>query len=396
MAISSGQIQLDGSSSNLLWSLNAGAALVYAGGNARTVPVLDHAEDMMKTRDESSVRDRGQYHAKTYDSVMVNTYKAIAAMEVGNSALARTELIRAEDRQRIAEEEFQKEAAAFQAHNGATDSNSRSMATSARSSAEYQAAMRDMGNYGGYTPFINPFATYLTGLYFLNTADRDPERARNAFSRVRGISGDTPLLHGDYVLAEQRGKFTPKVWVIFENGQGSTLNEYSMQIPIPVIGRHSGLSVVRVAMPNLHENAPAARGLLVGQARQPTVVVGNFDYVQRSEFTRRYPSILTAAIAEVALKAVAQNLAAQEKTGVALLLTAVVSQVSTADTRSWSALPKDFHAARVETPKDGKLRIATMDGADLGTVTVPTDVSSIVYVKMVRAGSPPAMSVLRF
>ena len=101
-AMGAGKIQPNGESPNLLWSLNAGAALVYAGDNTRTVPVLDHAEDMMKSRDESEMVARGQYRAKTYDSVMVNTYKAISAMQAGNSAMARTELIRADDRQRIA------------------------------------------------------------------------------------------------------------------------------------------------------------------------------------------------------------------------------------------------------------------------------------------------------
>lgn len=396
MATSAGQIGPDGASQNLLWSLDAGAAMVHDGDGARTIPVLDHAEAMMKTHELSTLDTSGQYRAKTYDGVMVNTYKAIAAMEVGNSALARTELLRADDRQKRAEEDFQKEASAIRSQASREGVDTRSALQAAKSDATYQQVMREMGQFGGYAPFVNPFATYLTGLYFLNTADRNPERARNAFSRVRATAGPSAVLNGDYDLATKREKFSPKTWVIFENGQGSTLSEYSLQVPIPIVGKRSGASVVRVAMPRLQENAPATRGLLVGDAGTPTSVVGNFDYVQRSEFERRYPSILALAVAEVAVKAVAQNLAAQEKSGFMLVAAQVASQVSSADTRSWSALPKEFQAARIEAPKNGQVRLRTAEGAEIGVATVPSDASSIVYVKAMRPGSRASIQVLRF
>ena len=233
LALGAGQIGPDGNSKNLLWSLDAGAALVHAGQGARTIPVLDHAELMMKAHDATSFDTSGQYHAKTYDGVMVNAYKAIAAMEAGDTRTARTELLRADDRQRRAEEEFQKDAAAVQAKENANGVDLRSAMKSAQNDPTYRAALRDMDNYGGYAPFVNPFATYLTGLYFLNATDRDPERARNAFQKVRGIVGNSELLSGDYALAEGSRKFTPKTWVIFENGQGSTLAEYLLSIANP-------------------------------------------------------------------------------------------------------------------------------------------------------------------
>jgi hypothetical protein len=116
----------------------------------------------------------------------------------------------------------------------------------------------------------------------------------------------------------------------------------------------------------------------------------------RSEFQRRYPSILRAAVLEAVLKIVLLNVAAQEQSGVALLVATVASNISTADVRSWTALPKDFQVARIETPKDGVVRLRTDSGAELGSATVPTDVSSIVWVKEMRPGSPPAIQVLRF
>jgi hypothetical protein len=64
-AQAAGKIAPDGASDNLLWSLDTGAAMVYAGDSAHTIPVMDHAEEMMKHHELSKTGDMGQYHAKT-------------------------------------------------------------------------------------------------------------------------------------------------------------------------------------------------------------------------------------------------------------------------------------------------------------------------------------------
>lgn len=397
MAQQAGRIGPDGRSENLLWTLNAGAALTYSGEGARVIPVLDSAEEMMRRRDVGTLSDGGQYRAKTYDGVMVNAYKALAALQAGQSDVARTELLRADERQNRAEQEFRAESEAAAARAQSSGLNMQQSLAAGRGNAEYQQAVRDMSNYGGYAPFINPFATYLTGLYFLNAADANRERARNAFQRVRGIVGATPLLNGDIALAQSGRAFSPKTWVIFENGQGSTLTAYNLTFPVPIVaGRRSGAGVATVAMPRLRENAPAAGGLLVGEEQARTSVVGNFDYVMRSEFARRYPSIMAAAVGEAVLKIAMQNAAAQDKSGIASLVAAVASNISSADTRSWSALPKDFQVARIEAPRNGIVRLRTDRGGELGEARVPADASSIVYVKAMRAGAPAAIQVLRF
>jgi hypothetical protein len=370
--------------------------MTYAGDSARTIPVLDHAEDMMKRRELGGSGDMGQYDAKTYDKVMVNAYKAIADMQQGHGDSARTELLRADDRERRAESDLQAEDAKERRQEGDhQDIDMQGAMKAAQADPALQQAETDMANYGHYKAFINPFATYLTGLYYLNAADSEPDKAERAFREVRGMA-PSPLLEGDIALAHKGGKFSPKTWVIFENGQGLTLVQYDIHFPVPIVGRRTGVGVATVALPRLKENAPAAQALLVGDSGMRTTVVGDFDQVMGSEFRKRYPSIVRNAVLEAALKVALQNVAAQEKSGVALIAATLVSNISTADVRSWSALPKNFQAARIETPKDGMVRIRTDAGVDFGATKVPTDVSSIVYVKQTRAGSPPAIHVLRF
>jgi hypothetical protein len=71
-AVAAGKIAPDGKSDNLLWSLNAGAAMVYAGDPAHAIPVLDNAKDMIDQRTKGAIKDKGQYSAKTYDGVMLD------------------------------------------------------------------------------------------------------------------------------------------------------------------------------------------------------------------------------------------------------------------------------------------------------------------------------------
>ncbi len=395
LAAASGKIQPDGKTENLVWSLQAGAAAFYAKEPANSIKFFDGAEAMMKAIDLGS--GTGQYKAKGFDGTMVNAYKGLAGLASNNDMVARPEMFRTEERQKRAEDDYKKEIDALRAKSQPPEGfDFNSALGAAQGNPEYKKTIQDISNYGGYQPFVNPFTTYLSALYFLNNADSDRERAKRSFQQVRGITKNAKLLDGDVALASSNEKFSPKVWVVFENGQSSLIEQYNITFPVPIVGKRSGVSVATVALPRLVEQPQATTGLLVGNNQDLTTDVGNFDFVMRSEFQRRYPAILASAVLEAALKIALQNAAAQEKSGLALLAATVVSNVSYAETRSWTALPKYFQAARVETPKDGVLRLRTGTGRDLGMVSVPTDRSSLVYVKMARAQSQPSIQVIKF
>ena len=115
-----------------------------------------------------------------------------------------------------------------------------------------------------------------------------------------------------------------------------------------------------------------------------------------TEFQRHQTAILTRAVAEVALKVAVQSAAAQSGSSLLQLGALVASNVSTADTRSWTALPKEFQAVRIDAPKSGTLRLRSDSGQDLGTVSVPvTERGAIVYVKQQTAGGAPSLEVYK-
>jgi len=104
---------------------------------------------------------------------------------------------------------------------------------------------------------------------------------------------------------------------------------------------------------------------------------------------------MTRVVLEAVLKAGLQTAAAQTGNGLLQLAAVVVSNVSTADTRSWTALPKGFQAARVDAPKDGMVHLRIDGGVDLGNIQVPADQASIVYVKELASGGKPSIQVFR-
>jgi uncharacterized protein len=404
LAIASGQIAPDGKSNNLAWSLNAGAALVYAGEPSHAVQVLDGAEQLMTTRDVSNFGNT-QYDYATYDGIMVNTYKALAFLGTGNKADARVEFNRVGDRQARAEREFAEQKAKLDAQaqrRAAGNFDLNGAIQSAQNDQTYRAVQAELGQYANYKPFINPAASYLRAIYLLNNADTasDFETARSELKRVADMTGPSPAVQADLALATAGKKGSkPYTWVVFEDGQAPTFAQYNITFPVPVVGRggHVGSGVVTVAMPRMVFHAPAAPcvDIVGGGAQTSTTPIGDFDRVMASEFSRRQPAIMTRMVLEAVLKAGLQTAASQTGNGLLQLAAVVVSNVSTADTRSWTALPKGFQAARVDAPKDGMVHLRIDGGVDLGNIPMPPDQASIVYVKELASGGKPSIQVFR-
>ena len=121
-------------------------------------------------------------------------------------------------------------------------------------------------------------------------------------------------------------------------------------------------------------------------------MISDFDAVMGAEFNKRYPTIVASAVAEVAVKIALQSVANKSNNALFQIAALVGSQVSTADTRSWSLLPKRFDVARLASPADGRLQIQPSGGSAI-TITVPAGKPAIVMIKAMRPGSPLVANV---
>ena len=283
----------------------------------------------------------------------------------------------------------------------------------AEQSPEYRELMRSTEQWAVYQPYVNPAAAYLRGVILLNPINpadgpNDAEQARKSFERVAGTVRGNTFIKEDIRLAQAAAigkKAAPHVWVMFENGQSPTFEQLNFAVPMPVAARQGGVTVrpVTVSLPRLAPQPPAypALDVAAGSARAVTQSIGDLQAVMGSEYRQRLPGHLSAAVFEAVAKAAgisAVNALAGKKSGAAGLLLDVAAtaaaNVTSSDTRSWYSLPRDFQAARVPVPADGRLSIGARGGSGQ-TVAVPTDGSSIVYVKAQTPGSPLVVQVFR-
>ncbi|MCC6415630.1 MAG: hypothetical protein IT582_06950, partial [Opitutaceae bacterium] len=143
------------------------------------------------------------YRGRSYDKVMMNAYKALSYLALGDKDKARVELNRSLERQRDAVAaneqriaEAQEEAAAAsrgelkdEKGQSASYDTSRAMSDPQAGPALDAALAQSIAPMQPYGDYVNPFAVFLDGLYYsvLGVDGSDWERGRKSFERVASM-----------------------------------------------------------------------------------------------------------------------------------------------------------------------------------------------------------------
>jgi hypothetical protein len=401
---------------DLLWALQAATVARMQKAYGRSTEYFDRCEEMLQHYDNqfrgvdvvgtTAVNENVlPYRGQAYDGIMVNTYKALNFMAIGDMELARVEFNRALDRQRRAKEKFNEEIRKVEAELAeqerkksqydvrATVDDPNTMAT-----IEEQYPM--LSNFEPYPDFVNPFTTYMAGLFFALEGER--ERAVFLFKESYGMVGENAYLGQDLLTLDQAvdvagAGVADTVWVIFENGLGPVKEEF--RIDLPIILSPQGVFYTGIALPQLRFRQQAYPYLNVeadGQSYQ-TQVVADMDRVVQTEFKKDFRGILIRSIVSATAKAVVQ--AAVDKNSsndlAGLLIAAYTAATTTADVRIWTSLPKNFQVARLPRPEGGFVRVWGPGGAPFD-VDVGGCRNAIVYVRIVAADSPPIYEVMKY
>jgi hypothetical protein len=403
------------SGNDLLWTLQLASADRAQLNHRQSIESFDKAEDMLKyynlqtieavdTVTSTAVNENVvPYKGTEYDGIMLNTYKALDFMAEKNTDLARVELNRALDRQTRAKEHFNEEIRKLEAdldkQKEKNKGDVKAMLDDPNVTGRIASYYPNLDQFKPYPDFVNPFATYLAGLFFI--IEGDYEKASYLLKESYGMVPDNDYIAKDLSLADEAasGKVKPQnlVWVIFENGLGPVKEEIRIDLPLFLVTNE--VYYTGVALPRLQFRSAAYPCLMVQtvngdfQTRQ----VADMDRVIETEFNKDFRGILARAIASAAAKAVAQTALRRQDNGeiLAALVAAYSAATTAADVRIWSALPKDFQIARCTIPDDRKLTINPPGGAPF-EIDVPTCTNAIVYIKIVTAGSKPVYEVLTF
>jgi hypothetical protein len=366
------------------------------------------------------------YRGRAYDKVMLNTYKALNHLRLGNADAARVELNRAFQRQadavaenarRIEEarEEAEKAAAGEFSNGKGGKAPAFDVARAAEGAgadaglAQAAAAADAVASAQPYADYVNPFSVLLDGLFFsAHAADAaDLEHARKSLERAAGMAPDNTFVRED--LAEVAAGRRPSgvTYVVFETGSGPYRDQIAINLPLFLLTpTQTAPSSINCALPVLkfHDDylqsitiAPAAPGA----AAVTPALVCSMDSVVARDFKNEWPTTLTKTIVSAGIKAALDtviqkqvkdnaggNEAAKALTQLgAKLFTAVLqTAVNIADTRAWRTLPKEFHYARLTTPDDRAL-VINAGGQEQRVQLAGGDVN-IVYIKSITPGTP--------
>lgn len=400
---------------DLLWALQLGTLDRLLGKHTESNAFFDESEDMLKFYDEQSRLGDGlattainenalPYRGEVYDGIMINTYKALNFMSLGDMELARVEFNRALDRQRRAKEIFNKE---IQKHKEQISKEARkkplvqSNVDNPKTKELLAKKYPNLYAFDAYPDFVNPFATYLAGIFF--ALDGDYSKANTLLKESYGMVTENQYIAEDLMVTEQildgGQTLNDTVWVIFENGLGPIRKEFRLDIPLFVATRH--VRYVGIALPKLEFRTRAYPHLLAEADGNiyKTRLVANMDRIIQTEFKKDFDVILQRAIVSATVKALAQYAFESDNssagTTVAIVVAAYSFATNAADVRVWTTLPKDFQVARFQKPGNGMIKI-TPPGGTCFEVELENCSNAIIYVRIPTKLCPPVYEVMTF
>ncbi len=415
----------------VLWDLEAGAAARAAGDIPSSLAAFNRADalfDYWDGQPQISISRETEgllvnptvlpYRGYDYDRIMESTYQALNYLQLGKFDEARVEMNRALDRQRDAVTDNAKRIEAAQKASKDSASNGGYNAARAqqdpRFQAQYQQAYAALDGFKFYSPYVNPFATYLQGVCLMARPQSasDYESARVDFERVRAMIGSNAYIDADCDLATALANGQAAMpangltYIIYETGEAPDRGETRIDIPLFVATKD--VPYFGVAFPKLNFNNQYDRGLVVqaaGVAPLRTDVLCDMDSVIAQEFKNDLPDVVVKTLISAGAKAAAlygihqeTRQAASNPNNVLDTLTqlgGMFYQVAAnhADLRTWVTLPKQFLFCRLPTPPDHKLTITSDATGETSVVDVPAGTVSMIYVKTAAAGNRMAIQV---
>jgi uncharacterized protein len=411
----------------VIWQLEEGATLRALGKYQESNATFDRAQDRMDEFAQKAKVRIGQetaallsnqanlpYEGRAYDGIMLNTYRALNFLALGEPENARPALLRAYRWQQdaVADNARRIENAKKEAANSKDSQYIDRAQEDPALQGQIQESLAGIKGLDAYADYVNPFTVYLDGLFFMADATgySDLERAHTSFQRVAGFNGMDEYLQRSLSLLDERMNnkpLSPTTWVIFETGCAPMRDQIRIDIPIII----TSVSYIGAAFPTLalQGNFQPSLNVVANGTNYLTHGVASMDAIVAQDFKNELPIIITKTIASSVAKGVAAyvaNRAANTQSDWLGLLTqigtaAYQASVNIADTRTWTTLPKEFQICCFPTPPDGKIEVMTPTGARVTVSLLPANQAksgasanglNVVYVKSIAVGTPLMIS----
>jgi hypothetical protein len=423
---------------NQLQTLYAGNSYFYLNDYKTSIKRFNEAENIIKYHKEEILLGKTgdliaqlmisdaviDYHATITDGIMVNTYKAINYMALGQMDEARVEFNRAIDRQRRAKEIYSKlinkqknaiiEKNAIEQKRIAAEKKRQQTQTRGR---QPQNLSLDIGKtlnnpdidkmlerryptlnqFEAYPDFINPFTNYLAGIFF--ATQKDYTKSIDILKEVYGMSPNNQAIKQDLVMVENilNGKKIKinNVWIIYSNGLAPKKEQFKINVPLFLFTNR--LHYTGIALPKMVKQKLATPHLSVFNQNKLISTSKSFadmDRVILTEFRYSYSDIVSRAVFSALMKTYFQYQVQKNLGDWASLAVSIFQAISTqADTRTWGNLPKEYQISRVAMPKDHNLKIQI--ATQMIDINLKNMQNAIIFVRKPSIASKVSYSVIK-
>jgi len=312
-------------------------------------------EDNVKTDSAKVMGDVGsflindktrRYDGQDYEKVMLSTNLTLSHVMQGNYDLARIEMKKTYEREKLIESFREKEYDKLQ-----DDAKKQQVSTSVKDMKEYPMAELDTPEVNGLkNGFQNAFSHYLAGYFFEVTGETS--LAEPGYRNALKLAPNSTIVQAGLKDVGRRhpGAKESDVLFVIESGFAPSWKSITVPIPIP---RKSGFMVTPLSFPLIKsENKGFVPSVVSVAGKQlPVETLTNIDAMARRQLKDQMPGILLRTVIRAVVKSLAQDQA--YKGGLALGVVANVATVATeqADDRSWRTLPERISVARATLPQ---------------------------------------------
>ncbi len=392
------------SGDSLVWQLEEGAVSRANANLKKSVEALESANDSIKKFESEAETSLTQetsafltnqsyipYKGYNYDKIMMSVYLALNYIELKDFDNARVQFNRLQiyqknaiekNRKRIEkEQEALKEATNAKKSSQNIDGAKRLASQSAEFQRYYGDAYRPKTEQQAKSLYVNPFAYWISGVFFLNKAEdsADKERAQDMFRIGGEILGNKSLVFAqDFKRCEDilSGKPVENItYVIYETGCAPIRKQFRLDLPLFIAS--GSLPYVAVNFPYIspQDSHKAELSICAGGKNYTPETITDMDSIIKEEFNNELPMIVTKTLLSAAAKASAQYFAAQAAGDWGVLINIAggiyQSMMNDADLRTWTTLPKKIKVARIATPQDG---VIIIDGKQIKVSKNPVNV----------------------
>ena len=345
------------------------------------------------------------YNGKIFEGVMLDYYQALNYLMMGDESSARVRFNRLQERQRNAETQLRKytETLSESTDDVAAENQEQNLAIQKarnETETELQKGLAALPADIKANEIRNP-AGDLLGAVFRGTSASRTDKMGGVIegmidsAATKGVSSESREL-ARKLETELKNQNTNHVFVIFEDGQGPSIEEFRVDLPVFLVSQNVLYS--GIALPEFKPGTPVHRLVRVqnGAASESLSTVSDINRIASLEFDADYEGKVAKAVASSVIKTIAQgvinnqidNRAGNELLGFFMktAVAATQSALTKADTRSWYNLPDSIRFGVLPRSSDQKMHLTTESGDSIALVNLPAGNSDLlVYARRASA-----------